>query len=305
MEWMEKSVRAAIYCRLSQEDRDKSDPASFSRSIENQRQLLLSYAADHGWQVAEIYCDDDYSGSDRNRPEFQRLLRDAKLGRFGIILCKSQSRFTRELELVEKYIHGSFVDWGIRFIGVADHVDSAQKENRKARQLSGLINQWYLEDLSDSIKAVLHDHQRQGRHIGSFAPYGYRKDREHPGHLLPDEEAAAVVRRIFQEFLDGYSKTEIAARLNRDAVPNPAAYKAQQGSRYRGRYGQENSGRWRCSTISSILRNRMYIGCMVQHRSEKASYKSSRVRSLPKEQWVVVEGCHEPLVERELFEACQ
>ncbi len=305
MDWMEKSNRAALYCRLSQEDRDKSDPSAFSRSIENQRQLLLRYATDHGWQVVEVYCDDDYSGSDRNRPEFQRLIADARRGKFAILLCKSQSRFTRELELVEKYIHGCFVDWGVRFIGVADHVDSAQKENRKARQLSGLINQWYLEDLSDSIKAVLHDHQRQGRHIGSFAPYGYQKDPDHPGHLLPDEEAAQVVRRIFREFAEGHSKTEIAHRLNEDTIPNPAAYKEKKGSRYRSKYGKANSGQWRCSTISSILRNRMYIGSMVQHRSEKSSYKSGHIRPLPREQWVVVEDCHEPLVERELFEQCQ
>ena len=179
--------QAAIYCRLSQEDREKPTAGVESRSIQNQRCLLLDYAAEQGWTVAGIYIDEDYSGSDRQRPGFQRLLKDAEAGKFQIVLCKSQSRFTRELELVEKYIHGNFVDWGIRFIGVADHVDSARRDSKKARQLSGLINEWYLEDLSDSIKAVLRSHQQQGRHIGRFAPYGYRKDPDCKGHLLIDE----------------------------------------------------------------------------------------------------------------------
>ena len=170
--------RAAIYCRLSQEDRDKNDPSDDSRSIANQKALLLQYASDHGWQVTEIYSDEDYSGSDRNRPAFQRLIADAKQGKFDLILCKSQSRFTREMELVEKYIHDLFPQWGVRLVGVADHVDSSEISGRKARQLSGLINQWYLEDLSDSIRTVLRSRQRQGLHIGSFAPYGYRKDRK-------------------------------------------------------------------------------------------------------------------------------
>ncbi len=227
--------RAGIYCRLSQDDRDKSNAAAESRSIQNQKALLLQYAAEQGWQVTEIYSDEDYSGSDRERPAFQRLLSDGERGKFDIVLCKSQSRFTRELELVEKYIHGLFPRWGIRFVSVTDHVDSSQPGGRKARQLSGLINQWYLEDLSDSIRAVLREHQRQGRHIGSFAPYGYRKDPEKPGHLLPDTAASQIVVRIFQDYADGIGKGSIAGRLNQENVPNPTAYKALQGSKYRSR----------------------------------------------------------------------
>lgn len=300
-----RQLRAALYCRLSREDREKPQPEQESRSIQNQRSLLLDYAAQQGWQVSEIYVDEDYSGSDRLRPAFCRMLQDAEKGAFDILLCKSQSRFTRELELVEKYIHGSFVDWGIRFIGVADHVDTAQQQGRKARQLSGLINEWYLEDLSDSIRSVLRSHQRQGRHIGSFAPYGYRKDPEQSGHLLVDTEAAEVVQRIFRLYSQGMGKTAIASLLNREQIPTPSRYKELQGSRYRCKYGLDNSGLWRYNTVSALLENPVYQGTVVQHRSEKRSYKSKKVDALPKEQWILVPHCHESLIEPPLWEAVQ
>lgn len=300
-----KSERAAIYCRLSQEDREKASPGQESRSISNQRALLLDYAAQQSWTVTEIYIDEDYSGSDRERPAFRKMLRDAQAGKFHILLCKSQSRFTRELELVEKYINGLFVDWGIRFIGVADHVDTDQREGKKVRQLGGLINEWYLEDLSDSIRAVLRSHQKQGRHIGSFAPYGYQKDPEQAGHLIVDEEAAAVVRRIFSLYAEGRGKTAIAGLLNREQVPNPSRYKEQKGSHYRSKYGTENSGLWRYSTVASILSNPLYTGAVVQHRSEKLSYKSKKLRSLPKEDWIIVPNCHEAIISPELWQKVQ
>ena len=132
-------MRAAIYCRLSEEDKGKADGAD-SGSIQNQKMLLTQYADAQGWEIYDIYSDDDYAGADRNRPEFNRLLNDAEAKRFGIVLCKTQSRFTRELELVEKYIHGLFPVWGIRFVSVADNCDTDDPGNKKTRQINGLVN---------------------------------------------------------------------------------------------------------------------------------------------------------------------
>lgn len=168
--------------------------------------MLLEYAAQHSWEVYDIYSDDNYTGSDRNRPAFTRMLEDAEVHRFDIILCKSQSRFTRELELVEKYINGLFPIWGIRFISLADNADTSNKGNKKARQINGLVNEWYLEDMSENIRAVLTSRRKGGFHIGAFAPYGYKKDPEQRGRLLIDEEAAAVVREISTLFSQGYGK---------------------------------------------------------------------------------------------------
>ena len=137
--------------------------------------MLLQYAMEQGWELYNIYSDDDYTGSDRRRPEFNRLLKDAEAHKFDIILCKTQSRFTRELELVEKYIHGLFPIWGIRFISIVDNADTANKGNKKSRQINGLVNEWYLEDMSENIRSVLTNRRVNGFHIGAFALYGYKK----------------------------------------------------------------------------------------------------------------------------------
>lgn len=193
-------MKAAIYCRLSEEDRNKQCETDDSGSIRNQKAMLMQYAAGQGWEIYHIYSDDDYTGSDRRRPEFNRLLADAKAHKFDIVLCKTQSRFTRELELVEKYIHGLFPIWGIRFVSIVDNADTANKGNKKSRQINGLVNEWYLEDMSDNIRSVLTSRRRNGYHIGAFALYGYQKDPDQKGHLIIDEEAAAVVREVFTLF---------------------------------------------------------------------------------------------------------
>jgi len=128
-------MKTAIYCRLSEEDRNKTNRNDDSISIQNQKSMLIQYAIDQGWEIYDIYSDDDYTGSDRNRPQFKRLLIDAQAQKFNIVLCKTQSRFTRELELVEKYIHGLFPVWGIRFVSIVDNADTENKGNKKSRQI--------------------------------------------------------------------------------------------------------------------------------------------------------------------------
>ena len=151
----EQLKKAALYCRLSEEDRNKSRKEEDSQSIQNQKSMLLQYAFAQGWEIYDVYSDDDYAGADRRRPAFNRLLRDAREHRFDIILCKTQSRFTREVELVEKYIHGLFPLWGIRFVSIVDNADTAIRGNKKARQINALVNEWYLEDMSENIRSVL------------------------------------------------------------------------------------------------------------------------------------------------------
>ena len=297
-------LRAAIYCRLSEEDRNKPDPDGESGSIRNQKALLLQYAAENNWEVYNLYSDDDYTGSDRNRPAFQRLLTDAEARRFDIVLCKSQSRFTRELELVEKYIHGLFPLWGVRFIGVADHADTDNKGNKKARQINGLVNEWYLEDLSENIRSVLTNRRQNGYHIGSFAPYGYRKDPEQKGRLLVDEEAAAVVREVFALYAQGHGKSAIARMLNDRGIPNPTEYKRLHGLRYR-QPADRNSTLWRYPAIASMLANEVYIGNLVQGRYGSVSYKTKQNRPRPRELWYRVEGTHEPIVDHALWDRVQ
>ncbi len=297
-------TRVAIYCRLSEEDRNKQFETDDSQSIQNQKSLLLSYALEHGWEVYKIYSDDDYTGSDRKRPEFNHLLVDAQAHKFDIILCKTQSRFTRELELVEKYIHGLFPIWGIRFVSIVDNADTANKGNKKSRQINGLINEWYLEDMSENIKSVLINKRKQGCHIGAFALYGYKKDPNKKGHLIIDEEAAAVVQEVFTLFSKGYGKTAIARMLNDRGIPNPTEYKRLHGLRYK-QPESANSTLWKYFAIADMLENEIYIGNMVQGKYGSISYKTKQNKPRPKSEWYIVEGTHEPIIDKELWNNVQ
>lgn len=297
-------MRAAVYCRLSDEDCSKYRKTDDSASIQNQKTMLLQYALKQGWEIYDIYSDDDYAGADRNRPEFNRLIKDAKLHRFDIILCKTQSRFTRELELVEKYIHGLFPLWGIRFVSIVDNADTANKGNKKSRQINGLVNEWYLEDMSENIRSVLTSRRQNGYHIGAFALYGYKKDPDRKGRLIIDEEAASVVREVFELFLQGFGKTAIARMLNDRGIPNPSEYKRLHGSSFGGA-GKKNSTLWRYFTISDMLKNEIYIGNMVQGRYGSISYKTKKTKPRPRSEWIIVEGTHEPIIDRELWDKVQ
>lgn len=296
--------KAAIYCRLSEEDRDKLNKADDSESIKNQKTMLLQYAMQQGWEVYNIYSDDDYSGADRKRPEFNRLLRDAEAGKFDIVLCKAQSRFTRELELVEKYIHGLFPRWGIRFKSLTDNADTDDIENIKSRQINAVMNEWYILDMSKNIKSTLNIKRQNGHHIGAFALYGYMKDPNQKGHLIIDEEAAEIVREVFTLFSQGMGKTAIAKRLNDRGIPNPTEYKRLKGLRYK-QPDSKNSTLWRYFAISDMLTNEMYIGNMVQGKYGSISFKTKENKPRPKDQWYRVEGTHEAIIDRELWDRVQ
>lgn len=283
--------RVAIYCRLSEEDREKDGPDS--QSIQNQREMLRQYAADRNWEVVAEWIDDDWAGADRNRPGFRQLLYEAERGAYDIVLCKTQSRFTREIELVERYLHDRFPRWGVRFVSVVDHADTAVRHNKKARQINGLINEWYLEDLSDNIRAVLTSRRKRGLHIGSTALYGYRKDPDMRGHLLPDPLTAPVVQEIFTQYAAGHSQKAIADMLTARGEPSPAARKG------RGEHS------WSASTIGTMLRNEMYRGVLVQGRYGSQSYKTRKNISRPPSLWYKVPDTHVPLISQTLWDVVQ
>lgn len=295
---------AAIYCRLSREDADKINKNDDSESIQNQKLLLMDYAMEHDMQIYKIYSDDDFSGTDANRPEWNRMLRDAQNGEFNVIICKTQSRFTRDMEAVEKYIHGKFQEWGIRFIGVVDGVDTNVLGNKKSRQINGLINEWYLEDLSENIRAVFRKKMEAGQFLGAFAPFGYKKSEADRHKLEIDEDAAVIVKKIYNLYLQGYSVKSVAQILSEENVPTPTQYKQNLGLSYQNYNASQFSttrGLWGQTTIKRILNNEMYIGNMVQNREKKQSYKSKKVIVLPRSEWIIVENTHEPIIPAPTF----
>lgn len=299
------ALRVAIYCRLSEEDRFKANATDDSNSIVNQKAMLTQYCADHDWLIYQIYSDDDFTGSDRNRPAFKQLLADAEAKRFDIVLCKTQSRFTREIELVEKYINYLFPLWGIRFVSIVDNADTAVKGNKKARQINGLINEWYLEDMSENIKAVLTSRRKEGFFIGAFAPYGYKKDPNLKGHLIIDDEAAETVRLIFRLYLAGLGRTSIARELNHQHIPTPTDYKIAHGERYKCSHGATHTHMWRYFAVGSILTNEVYIGNLIQNKSHSVSYKTKMVRATDRSEWIRVEHTHEPIIDMDTWDTAQ
>ncbi len=299
-----KMDRAALYLRLSKEDGDKADRSDDSESIVNQRLLLTDYALRHEMQIVDVYSDDDYSGLYDDRPEFERLIKDGKLGKFNVVLAKTQSRFTRNMEHVEKYLHHDFPLLGIRFIGVVDGVDTRNRENKKTRQISGLVNEWYCEDLSENIKAVFRQKMKAGQYLGPFAPYGYLKDPDDKYKFVIDKYAAGVVRKIYSLYLDGYSIKSICHILEDEGVLNPTLYKKQQGLSYQNVKSDALGARyhfWSETTVKRILSNETYIGRLVQGTCRKVSYKDKKVTSVPRDQWFVTENHHEPVIDSDTF----
>lgn len=290
-------MRVAIYCRLSREDDDKLHENDESESIQNQKSMLINYAIERRWDIYNIYCDEDYSGIDSERPEFNKLLEDAKNHKFDIVLCKTQSRFTRDMEIVERYLHNKFVEWNIRFVSLVDHVDTLDKGNKKSRQINGLVNEWYLEDLSENIRRTFDSKRKQGLHIGSFVCYGYKRNPENK--LIIDTEVSDVIRLIFNLYEQGKGVNKIAQILNDKGILTPTKYKQSQGINFKNQ--GKNMDYWCESTVSKILKNEVYIGNLVQGYNKKVSYKSKQMKNQPKSEWIIVENTHEPIITKEQF----
>ncbi len=292
-------MKVAIYCRLSREDDDKLHENDESESIQNQKSMLINYAIENNLDIYNIYCDEDYSGIDSGRPEFNRLLDDAKQHKFDIVLCKTQSRFTRDMEIVEKYLHNKFIEWNIRFVSLVDHVDTLDKGNKKSRQINGLINEWYLEDLSENIRKTFDSKRQQGLHIGSFVCYGYQRCENNKNRIVIDKEAAKVVKLIFNLYEQGNGVTKIAESLNEQRVLTPTKYKMSKGLNFKNQ--GKNIEYWTESTITKILKNEIYIGNMVQGYNKKLSYKSKKRVTQPKSKRIIVPNTHEPIISKEQF----
>lgn len=294
--------KVAIYIRLSKEDIDKINMGDNSESIKNQKLMLSEYATRKGWQIFDFYIDEDYSGADTSRPAFDRLLRDAEKREFDIVLCKQQNRFLRNLEAVEEIIHGKFYEWNIRFVSLLDGADTAIEGNKKSRQIHGMVDEWYLEDLSKNIKNTFRSKMKVGQYLGSFAPYGYKKDPEDRHKLIIDEEVADNVRRIFNLYLKGYGTHRIAQTLTKEGIERPSAYMKRKYENF-SLPNVSDYNLWGHTTINRILRNPIYIGTLTQGKETTRSYKDRRRIAVDEEDWIVVENNHEPIIsEKDFYE---
>lgn len=289
-----------VYIRLSQEDKDKKYESD-SESVINQKELLRSYVKNNNFNLCGEYVDDGYSGTNFDRPGFQRMLEDIKMKKINCVVVKDLSRFGRDHVMTGYYIETFFPENNIRFISILESFDSFK--NQASNDSSTFIiacNDYYSKQNSIKIRNVLNDKRKNGKFIGSLPSFGYMRDPEDKGHLIPNPDTAPIVKNIFKWRADGVGPTEIATRLNNDNVPTPSGYKK---TNFSSRLIDRDT--WNISTVKKILTNRIYTGDMVQHTQTKVNYKSKKKINLDQSLWAIVENTHEPLVDKTTFEYVQ
>ncbi|MBR4289535.1 MAG: recombinase family protein [Oscillospiraceae bacterium] len=295
--------KAALYIRLSRDDGDKME----SNSVTSQREILKEWLKLHpDIALNDFYVDDGWSGTNFDRPGFQRMMDDIYSGNVNCVIVKDLSRFCRNASEGGRYLDDVFVRLRVRFIALNNGIDTASGTMNAATQLisvgvTNVINESVAATTSVNVRGTLNMNRQQGKFIGSFPTYGYLKDPENRHKLIVDEETAPVVRMIFDKFLSGTSIMGIAKELNAMGIPNPSAYKKLKGCNYRHPAGKKNDGLWPDSSVRRILRNEMYIGNMVQGKNTTVSYKIHQCRAVPKENWIRVTGTHQAIIDPDTF----
>ena len=297
------------YIRLSREDLQKINRGlDDSNSVKNQRDILNDFHFNHAEEFESYteYVDDGHTGTDTERESFQRLLGDVISGKINCVVVKDLSRFARNYSDAGSLIDNLFVQMGVRFISLAEGVDSYHNPdsvNSIIVPITNVMNDQYCYQTSKKIRQVFDYKRRNGQYIGSFAPYGYIKNPKDKHQLIVDPEAAETVKLIFILFLQGTSKRAIALYLNEHGVPSPAAYKLLKNLPVSAR-GYDNP-MWGGRMIHAILTNPTYTGDLVQGRSRVKSYKVHQVETVPREEWVEVAGTHEAIIDHETFDKVQ
>ena len=285
---------AALYIRLSKEDESEGP----SQSVQNQESLLREFVQQHRLSVYDTYVDDGWSGTNFDRPDFQRMIGDIEARKVNMVITKDLSRLGRDYIMTGHYMERYFPEHRVRYISLLDGIDTGVDSTANdITPFRAIMNDMYAKDISKKIKSVKRDKQRKGQFIGGKPVYGYKMHPTEKNKIVIDEEVAPVVRRIFALALSGMSCRNIATLLNQEGVPTPATYANLTVARP-GPY----TGLWSSERISDMLQNETYIGNMVQGRSVKISYKSKKCLKQNPANWVVVEGTHEPLVDRETFQ---
>ena len=293
------------YVRLSREDGDKEE----SNSVTGQKDLIRDYLSRCSeLRECGMKVDDGYTGSNFDRPAFQEMMAEVKAGKINCIVVKDLSRFGRDHLGVGEYLEQLFPFLGVRFIAINDHYDSLHgnvESDELVIPFKNLINEAYCRDTSVKTRSQLEIKRRRGDFIGSFAVFGYRKDPENHHRLLVDDYAAGVVRDMFKWKLEGVSAGDIADRLTGLGVPTPMEYKRSQGMRYSTSFRVKEESVWSAGMVLRILKNPVYIGVLEQGRVTTPSYKVKRLVVKPREEWAVVENCHEAVIDRYDFESVQ
>lgn len=292
---------AALYERLSREDGDRPE----SDSIINQQRMLEDYCSRHSeLHIVKHYPDDGFTGTNFDRPAFKNLLEDIDNGKVNCVVVKDLSRFGRDYIDMGYYLERYFPARNVRFIAVNDGIDSLRGPYDMMLPLKNVFNTQYAKDISEKVRSAMEIKQRRGEFVGAFASYGYLKDPEKRNHLIIDPVAGSVVLRIFEMAASGMGQIRIAKTLNSEAIPCPSEYKHLMGEKYTNSKKLDSTRHWTYATIHRLLRNEMYLGNMVQHRSVRPTMHGKAIQADPSE-WIIAEGTHDPIISRELWDAVQ
>ena len=288
--------KVGIYIRLSREDEEK-EKYQESESIGNQRTLLMQYIKENKLNFISEYVDDGVSGTSFDRPGFNKMIADIEAGKINMVVTKDLSRLGRNYVQSGLYIEDYFPEHNVRFIAILDNIDTAyDTSNNDIAPFKSILNEMYAKDTSKKINSVLGSKRKLGEYLGT-APYGYKKDPENKYHLIVDEEAAKVVKQIFEKYLAGFGTMQIADYLSKQKIPIPSDYnKKTRGTK------SVSYGLWQQSTVRFILSNEIYTGTVIQGKRKKISFKSKKFINLPEEDWIKVENMHEAIITKEDFE---
>lgn len=293
---MRNKYRVGGYLRLSREDGDKEE----SDSIGSQRSIIEEKIKQLGdeFELYDFYIDDGYTGLNTDRPSFQRMLEDIERKKVNCIITKDLSRLSRNNFEANYLLEIYFLENNIRYISILDNVDTYKKNsNNDIIQFKTLINDWYSKDISRKVKSGVWARKEQGLFVGAKAPYGYMKDENNKNKLIVNKEEAKIVKRIFQMYDSGSTMGQIAKKLQDEKVYCPSYNGFEKNKN--GIYG------WNYSTISKILKNEFYLGNTVYGKVINLSYKSKKVKFVPREEWKVVANTHKAIISKELFDSVQ
>ena len=308
---IDQTFKVAIYLRLSKEDDDlscSSGAKSESNSISNQRKLIYDFMKSHPeLELYDEYKDDGKSGSNFDRAEFQRMMKDIEAGKVNCVIVKDQSRFGRDYIDVGKYKEKIFPKLGVRFITINEGYDSlsATSSDDLAFTINSFVYDFYIRDISTKIRTNLTAKKQNGEYAGAFVAYGYVKDSDDKSKLVVDPFAANVVRDIFRWKIEGLSPQNIAGRLNELGIPSPAEYKRLSGSKYKTSFQTSSKAIWSHVSVRRILKNEIYLGVMIQGKRTTPNYKTKTVVTKAESEWLRVEGTHEAIISVRDFELVQ
>ena len=298
---VKKIKYTALYERLSRDDEMQGE----SNSIVNQKRYLEDYAQAQGFKNIRHFTDDGYSGTNFKRPGFQKMIAAIEAGEIDVVCVKDLSRFGRDYLKVGFYTEIMFPEKGVRFIAINNSVDSANPTENDFTPFLNIMNEWYAKDTSNKIRTIFRSRMQDGKRCSGAIPYGYRRDPEDKNHLLIDEEAAKVVRRIYQMVIDGMGSQAIANQLTADNVLIPSAYLEQSEHGESRNHSYHDPCRWNCTAVSYILDKQEYMGHTVLGKTICENFKTKKRRKARPDELIIFENTHEPIIDAETWHLVQ